>query len=240
MNKLRGFLLIEVALVIMLVAVILGPVLHLMASQTKKDEVFTQLRTKQALIEAVEGFVLANGRLPCPSLERNGLESRSGDACTNREGWLPGATLHAWGISGQWRLAVATLEQAGEPALNALVSNQPFAEISPQQLAEIVMAPYTVNHALGTGPLPAIHLCQEVAGQTLPSNTVAGCGGHTLLSASAVWVAYQNESINQNRYQQFFISPEQAALNPAWLSFERLNWLWMKRGSLESNYPQEP
>lgn len=233
-------MLIEVALVIMLVAIILGPVLHLMASQSRKDQVLEQLRTRQTVLEAVEGFVLANGRLPCPALQRNGLESRLGDACTNREGWLPSATLNTWGLTGEWRTAVATLEQAGEPALNALVSNTPFAELSPQQLAEIVLAPYTANYALGTGPLPAIHLCQEVAGQSIPSNTAAGCGSHTLLSASAVWVAYQNEALNQNRYQQFFISPEQPASNPAWLSFERLNWLWMKRGALDATHYQQP
>lgn len=243
MSNSRGFMLIEVALVIILVAIILGPVLHLMASQSRKDQVLDQLRARQMVLEAVEGFVLTYGRLPCPALQKDGLESRLGDACTNREGWLPSATLNTWGLAGAWRTAVATLQQAGEPALNALVSNQPFAELSTQQLAEIVLAPYTANYALGTGPLPAIHLCQEIAGQNLPANTTAGCGPHTLLSASAVWVAYPDQAVNQNRYQQFFISPEQPALNPAWLSFERLNWLWMKRGALDpihqTQLPQE-
>lgn len=240
-------MLVEVALVIMLVAVILGPVLHLISSQARKDQVLEQLRNKQVISEAVEGFILANGRLPCPALQIHGQESRSGDACTNREGWLPSATLNTWGLSNSWRMAVATLEQAGEPARNALVSNKPFAELSPQQLAEIVLAPYTANYSLGTGPLPAIHLCQQLAGLALPGNTQAGCASHTLLSPSAVWVAYPFKAgtqanpidINQNRYQQFFINPEQAALNPVWISFERMNWLWMKRGSLEHIYPQE-
>ena len=137
-------------------------------------------------------------------------------------------------------MAVATLESAGEPALNTLVSNEPFAQLSPQQLAEIVMAPFTQNHPVGNGPLPAIHLCQSVAGQALPANTTAGCGAHTLLNPTAVWVAYPhaadsaNETnINQNRFKQFFIDPEQPAQNPAWISFERMNWLWMKRGALD-------
>lgn len=238
----KGFMLVEVALVIMLVAIILGPVLHLLSSQSRKDEVLQQLRTKQQISEAVEGFVLATGRLPCPATEARGKESRTGDACTNSEGWLPAATLNTWNITGSWRMAVATLDQAGEPALNTLISNQPFAELSPQQLAEIVLAPYTANYSLGTGPLPAIHLCQQVSGLPLPVNTQAGCANHTLLSPSAVWVAYPVESsanINSNRYQQFFITPDQPALNPAWISFERMNWLWMKRGSLEPTYSQE-
>ena len=230
----HGFMLIEVALVILVVAVILGPVLHLLANQHQKDEVLAHLQTRQTIVETVEGFVLAHGRLPCPAQTANGIEIRQGDACANREGWLPSASLGGLNVQGQWRVAVATLEQAGEPAQNSLVSSQPFEELSPQQLAEIVLAPYTANHAQGTGPLPAIHLCLEIAGIAPPANTSAGCGGHHLLSPSAVWVAYLANDRNQNRYQQFFVTPDQPALNPVWLSFERLNWLWMKRGALDS------
>lgn len=229
----NGFMLIEVALVIMLLAVILGPVLQLLASQNQKDKLLNHLQTRQAILEAAEAFVLAHGRLPCPAQTANGHESRQGDACMNHEGWLPAASLGSVYVQGQWRVAVATLEQAGEPAHNSLVSVQPFADISPQQLAEIVLAPYTASHPQGTGPLPAIHLCQEVAGVAPPANTTAGCGGHHLLSPSAVWVAYQANDTNRNRYQQFFITPDQPAINPVWLSFERLNWLWMKRGALD-------
>lgn len=159
---------------------------------------------------------------------------------TYKEGWLPTVTLASWGLSGQWKMAVATLEQAGEPAQNALVSTQPFAELSPQQLTEIVMAPYTMNHPVGSGPLPAIHLCQLVRGLAVPSNLDAGCGAHTLLNATTVWLAYPTtDHANQNRYQQFFINPDQPAANPVWLSFERLNWLWMKRGALDTPHIQE-
>jgi type II secretory pathway pseudopilin PulG len=230
----HGFMLIEVALVILLLAVILGPVLHLVANQNQKDKLLAHLQTRQNIIDAVEGFVLAHGRLPCPAQNINGIEQRLADACMNREGWLPSASLDVLSVQGQWRMAVATLEQAGEPAQNSLVSSQPFSDISPQQLAEIVLAPYTASYPLGTGPLPAIHLCQEIAGVVPPVNTTAGCGGHHLLSPSAVWVAYLVNDRNQNRYQQFFITPDQPAINPVWLSFERLNWLWMKRGSLDS------
>ena len=170
-------MLIEVALVILLLAVILGPVLHLVANQNQKDKLLAHLQTRQNIIDAVEGFVLAHGRLPCPAQNINGIEQRLADACMNREGWLPSASLGVLSVQGQWRMAVATLEQAGEPAQNSLVSSQPFSDISPQQLAEIVLAPYTASYPLGTGPLPAIHLCQEIAGVVPPVNTTAGCGG---------------------------------------------------------------
>ena len=240
-RRTKGFMLIEIALVIVMLAIILGPILHLLAGQQQKNQTTLELSSKQKIVESVEGFVLATGRLPCPALKAGGQESRTGDACTRAEGWLPNSTLSTWGLAGNWKMAVATLESAGEPAQNTLVSTQPFAQLSPQQLAEIVMAPFTTNHGVGTGPLPAIHLCQSIAGQTLPANTDPGCGAHTLLSPTAVWVAYpvtgksdtSRHSINQNRFQQFFIDPEQAAQNPIWISFERMNWLWMKRGALD-------
>jgi hypothetical protein len=236
----RGFMLIEVALVVVLMGIILGPVLHLLAAQREKDKVLAHLESRQRILESVEGFILATGRLPCPAAHTHGTESRSGDACTFKEGWLPTATLASWGISGQWKMAVATLEHAGEPAQNALVSTQPFAQLSPQQLTEIVMAPYTASYAVGTGPLPAIHLCQVVQGHPMPTNLQAGCGGHTLLNATTVWLAYPaQDPANNNRYQQFFINPDQPAANPVWLSFERLNWLWMKRGALDTQHIQE-
>lgn len=235
-----GFMLIEIALVIVVLAIILSPIVHLLSSQQQKNRVTQDLASKQRIVEVVEGFILATGRLPCPALQAGGQEARTGDACTRAEGWLPNTTLSTWGLSGNWKMAVATLESAGEPAQNTLVSTQPFAQLSPQQLAEIVMAPFTTNHVVGTGPLPAIHLCQSIAGQTWPANTTPGCGAHTLLSPTAVWVAYpvgtnngeDHHNINQNRFQQFFIDPEQAAQNPVWISFERMNWLWMKRGAL--------
>lgn len=243
-SQLQGFMLIEIALVIMLVAIILGPILQLIAGQRSKSSVLEQLESRQKISEAVEGFILATGRLPCPAITPNGTEARTTNTCQQREGWLPGATLHTGSLPSPWRIAVATLDQAGEPAENALLTGKPFEQLSPQQLSEIIFAPITANHGLGTGPLPAIHLCEQVAGQTLPANTSPGCGTHTLISPSAVWVAYpdraaQQHDINLNRFQQFFINPVDPLSNPVWISYERMNWLWMKRGSLDTHSPQE-
>lgn len=243
-QALQGFMLIEIALVLMLVAVILGPILHLISGQRTKSAVLDQLENRQRITEAVEGFVLATGRLPCPAIAPNGTEARTAITCQQREGWLPSASLHTGSLISNWRVAVATLDQAGAPAENALLTGKPFEQLSPQQLSEIIFAPITANHGLGTGPLPAIHLCEQVAGQTLPVHTSPGCGAHTLISPSAVWVAYpaqadEENNINLNRFQQFFINPVDPLSNPVWISYERMNWLWMKRGSLDNPPPQE-
>ncbi|HEX4855821.1 MAG TPA: type II secretion system protein [Limnobacter sp.] len=233
-------MLIEMALVVVLMGIILGPVLHLLATHDRKEQVSRELHARRHILEALEGFVLATGRLPCPATQPNGMESRSGDACTASAGWLPTSTLGLWGVDGKWKIAVATLAQAGEPAQNALVSDQPFSDISPQQLAEVIMAPTTANFNTGSGPLPAIHLCQLSQGNPVPAASLPGCGVHPLLSVSAVWVAYpEGDALNKDRHQQFFINPDHAAPNPVWLSFERMNWLWMKRGSLDTFYIQE-
>lgn len=77
----QGFMLLEIALVLMLVAVILGPILHLIAGQRSKSAVLEELESRQKITEAVEGYVLATGRLPCPATTPNGTEARTANTC---------------------------------------------------------------------------------------------------------------------------------------------------------------
>lgn len=75
-----GFMLIEVALVILILAVMLGPVLHLLANQNQKDKLLVHLQTRQIIVEAVESFVLAHGL----SRQRSKSESLSAVFCHSR------------------------------------------------------------------------------------------------------------------------------------------------------------
>jgi len=243
----NGYLLFELALVLAIVATLTGPLIHLMANLNAQAQGNATLDDKQTILQSVEGFVLAKGRLPCPALQPNGAEARVADQCAHHSGWVPVTTLQLWGLKNRWRVSTATLSAAGHPAENALFASNPFEHISPSQLGRVILAPETPKHAVGQGPLPGIHLCQAIAGLSLPPIDQAGCGGHTLLSGSLVWVAApENESkglaqteLNKNRHQQFFIDPQLPASHPAFLSFERLNWLWMQRGSHSFFQPSE-
>lgn len=127
----RGFTLTEMAVVLAIVALLLGGMLFTLSAridQANNDA--TQRRLDEAR-ELVLGFALVNGRLPCPaSSTSNGSESPAGGACTDAyAGFLPakaigfqptdssGYAIDAWG--NRLRYAVsANSTAAGSPDNN--------------------------------------------------------------------------------------------------------------------------
>ncbi len=96
-RRAAGFSLIEMALVVAIIGFILGGMVMTLSAQISQHNIDeTQSRLKQAR-DALLGFAIANGRLPCPaSATSNGLESPvgGGTACTNPyDGYLPAVTL---------------------------------------------------------------------------------------------------------------------------------------------------
>ncbi|MGH8639977.1 MAG: type II secretion system protein, partial [Burkholderiales bacterium] len=92
----RGFTLIELAVVIAVVGLLLGSLMVPLATQVEARQIGEARRILQDAREALNGFAIANGRLPCPaSSVSNGVESPvGGGACTNaHDGFLPAATL---------------------------------------------------------------------------------------------------------------------------------------------------
>jgi prepilin-type N-terminal cleavage/methylation domain-containing protein len=92
----RGFTLVELAVVLAIVGLLLGSLIYtLSAQQDQRAREQTQRSLEQAR-EALLGFAVANGRLPCPaSAASSGIESPAGGgACTNyTDGFLPAVTL---------------------------------------------------------------------------------------------------------------------------------------------------
>jgi prepilin-type N-terminal cleavage/methylation domain-containing protein len=94
-SRRRGFTLIELAIVLFVVALLLGGMLLPLSGQ---QDIRNYGDTQKILVEAREallGFAMANDRLPCPATAPNGVESPvGGGACTNpHDGFLPAATL---------------------------------------------------------------------------------------------------------------------------------------------------
>jgi len=90
-----GFTLIELAIVLFVVALLLGGMLLPLAGQ---QDIRNFGDTQKILAEsrdALLGFAMAHDRLPCPAVAPNGVESPlGGGACTNpHNGFLPAATL---------------------------------------------------------------------------------------------------------------------------------------------------
>ncbi len=95
-----GFTLVEMAMVLMIVALLLGGLLPTVSSQVEQRHESETRKQLDEIQQALIGYAIINGRLPCPaSSTSNGVESPVGGGnCTNfYNGFVPAATL---GLSG--------------------------------------------------------------------------------------------------------------------------------------------
>lgn len=105
-----GFTLIEMAVVIVIIGIIISIVASVLPSLIGSSKI----RQGQAVMEkvdlALQGFLAANGRLPCPDTDGNGLENRiegasppTDDTCAAYVGRLPYATLGLYSALDPWQ-----------------------------------------------------------------------------------------------------------------------------------------
>lgn len=78
-----------------IIGLLLGTAMYTLSAQTEQRSREDTLRTLDQAKEALLGFAVANGRLPCPaSATSSGVESPATGACTNPyDGFLPAVTL---------------------------------------------------------------------------------------------------------------------------------------------------
>lgn len=130
----RGFSLTEMAVVLVIVALLIGGMLMPLSGQDDLRRARETQATVKSGIEALLGFAAANGRLPCPaSAGSNGVEAPAGGGtCTLFDpvdnvpvGYLPGATLGLAPLDAQGRV----IDAWGNP-LRYAVSNADGAALT--------------------------------------------------------------------------------------------------------------
>ena len=105
-----GFTLVEVAVVIAIIGLLLGALLVPLATQVQATKIKATDKSLEEIREALLGFAISNGRLPCPDTGTDGIEDGGGAAaCANQQGVLPFATvgvapLDAWGRRYTYRV----------------------------------------------------------------------------------------------------------------------------------------
>lgn len=99
-HRSAGFTLLEMAIVLVIMGLLLGTGLTVLNAKIEQQKLKDTQKILDDAREALIGFAIANGRLPCPATTVNGQESPvGGGACTRPyDGFLPAATL---GIPGQ-------------------------------------------------------------------------------------------------------------------------------------------
>lgn len=75
MHKTRGFTLIELAVAMFILVLLLGSILVPLATQVEQRQISDTQRTLEEAKEALVGFAVVNGYLPCPDTDNDGLEN---------------------------------------------------------------------------------------------------------------------------------------------------------------------
>ena len=98
-NMQRGFSLIELAIVLVVVGLLIGYLILPLGMQRENRNIAEARAKLQEIEEALYGFAIANNRLPCPTTPgQNGQEVGGGGAdCGTNRGFVPSNTL---GITG--------------------------------------------------------------------------------------------------------------------------------------------
>lgn len=200
----RGFTLIELAIVMFIVALLLGGMLlPLSAQQDVRSQGETQKQITEAR-EALLGFAIANGRLPCPaSANSNGQESFCDSAsgacvvtpplqyqphgrCSNpHDGFLPAATL---GIAPVDTQGFAVDAWSGNPI------NRIRYAVTTASTSTASTSAFTTANGMKTVTMtelaPDLKVCNTGTGMVSPGTVSANCAANTSLASDAVAVVY--------------------------------------------------
>jgi len=110
----RGFTLVEIAIVLLIVTILLGYTVALFPRQQELKQYRAVNQEMEKIIDALVGFAQVNGRLPCPSAPNTGGSENDGGTpdCVNFGGFVPVNTL---GITGRLNADALLLDPWGNP-----------------------------------------------------------------------------------------------------------------------------
>jgi type II secretory pathway pseudopilin PulG len=121
-----GFTIVEIAIVLLVVGLMIGGLVAPLTSQLEQRRVSETQRVMDEAREALFGFALRNGYLPCPAVSAvDGREDRSGSICNKRYGYLPWATLGVQRLDGWGRVLAYSLTPAFGNSMGFFSLNTP-------------------------------------------------------------------------------------------------------------------
>lgn len=93
-KNLPGFTLVEMAMVLMIVGLMLGGLLPVLSAQRESQRINETRKQLDDIQQALIGYAIINGRLPCPAHAAGEEEPVGGGDCShNFDGFVPAATL---------------------------------------------------------------------------------------------------------------------------------------------------
>ncbi|HQR50357.1 MAG TPA: prepilin-type N-terminal cleavage/methylation domain-containing protein [Methylophilaceae bacterium] len=178
MKDSQGFSLVELAVVLVIVGLLLGGLLMPLSAQMDvRGYQDTSKRLEEAK-EAIIGFAMANGRLPCPASSTSlGIEDPGGGGDCNHDydGFLPAATLGLSNVDGGGYAMDGWSGNSVNRIRYAVTTANASAFTTPGGMRGIGMATLA----------PALRVCTSGSGVTATT-----CGTATSLTTTAVAVIF--------------------------------------------------
>jgi type II secretory pathway pseudopilin PulG len=126
-----GFTLVELAVGLLIISLLLGLLMVPLSTQLDQTRYAETQRHLDIAREAVIGFALATGRLPCPALGNVAITTAGAglESCAGTEGVLPWATLgipetDAWGRRLTYRVTASFADAPGAGTLSSFTLTQ--------------------------------------------------------------------------------------------------------------------
>lgn len=117
----QGFTLIEIAVVFVIISVLLAASIYPLTAQRESAHIASTKSQLAEIEEAIYGFAVSQGRIPCPTLPNNGgvalpenpvTPPTAATNCQSYHGFVPSTTL---GISGSVNCDGLLLDAWGQP-----------------------------------------------------------------------------------------------------------------------------
>lgn len=130
LGKMRGFTLVEMAVVLVIVGLLLGGLLLPLSAQMDQRNYTETQKSLEEIKEALIGYALSHGYFPCPAKSAtDGTEDRAGVTCTGgkRKGHLPWAELgvtklDSWGHLFRYSVTLVYADSGTKIGLSPLTA----------------------------------------------------------------------------------------------------------------------
>ena len=205
-----GFSLVELAVVAAVISLMLGGLLLSFRTQVEMQRVSNTSKTLELAMEAVIGYAIRNGRIPCPATaasggteQLNSLGVGTLQMCSLFNGFLPARTLGIGPTDAQGYL----LDSYGMRIRYSVNNRRHFSNRPAALKGEVQTNGFSSNNLEAD-----LRICSSANGIVSPgSQSDAECGTGRFLSSDAVLAIYSTGANAATTGAAAVASPDEAA-----------------------------